>query len=153
VGAGVISFRERDVWVAIKGILDDLGIFDNVYISKGESNHDPEDRRSAEITPYDGSATSSYDDTTGPMEVESRVQIVFYVSEPDDQARDSTAELLLNAAANALNGVSIGNLTWPGFTRITNWRWGPAQPPDQKITAILKFRYDTDAWAGFNTSE
>src|SRR4051794_41027282 len=119
----MISFRERDVWVAAKGLLDDLGIFDNVYISKGHANHDPEDRRSAEITPYDGSATSAYDGTDGPMEVESRVQIVIYVSEPDDQARDAIAELLLNSAANALNGQSIGNLTWPGFTHITNWRW------------------------------
>jgi hypothetical protein len=149
----MISFRERDVWTAIKAILDATKIFDNVYIGVGEANHSAEDILSAEIDAYDGQATDEYDDTSGPLLVESRVQLLLIASDAEPTVRDSKADLILAITANALNGQSLGGLTLPGFTKLSNWRYGPIEPPHRKITAILKFAYLTDSWAGFNTSE
>ena len=44
----------------------------------------------------------------------------------DPQLRDEGAELLLDTAANALNGQSLAGLTFPQTTRIIQWDWQPA---------------------------
>jgi len=149
----MISFRERDVWLAIKSTLEATSAFDNVYIAEGESNHKPEDVRSVEIQPHDGTQHDEWDDTNSPLQVEARLQLMFFASDPDALTRDALCERLFNIAQDALNGQSLGGLTLPGLTRFISWRWGPIEPPNRRLTALLKFAYLTDTWAGFDTTE
>src|SRR4051812_46544098 len=128
----MITFRERDVWQAVKTTLEATRAYDNVYLAEGESNHRPEDVRSVEIQPYDGTSHDEWDDTESPLQVESRLQLIFFASDPDAATRDALCEMIFNIAQDVLNGQSLGGLTMPGFTKFISWKWGPIEPPNRR---------------------
>ena len=68
----------------------------------------------------------------GGLVITSRVAIVLLYRHIDPQLRDEGAELLLDTAANALNGQNLAGLTFPQTTRIIQWDW---QPPTVAGTA------------------
>ena len=63
------------------------------------------------------------------------------------------AELLLNVAADALGGNTLGGAALPSRTRFLSWTWQPPSAPERRITAVLEFQYLVDGPTGFNTAE
>jgi hypothetical protein len=148
-------YRERDIRSSIRDILDQTGAFDGVFLSGL-----PEDRgepsgaaRAVSIEPRETTQSDRWDDTSGSLVMTCRIALTFLARHEDPQIRDEAAELLVNTAANALNGQSLAGATLPGFTRIRGWSWQRPQAPERRIEAVLEFDYLLDNWAGFNTSE
>ena len=82
-----------------------------------------------------------------------RLNLVFLARHEDPQVRDETAELLLNVAADALGGNSLGQAALPSRTRIQSWTWQTPAAPERRITAVLQYQYLVDGPTGFNTAE
>ena len=82
-----------------------------------------------------------------------RVNLTLLARHDDPQIRDETAELLVNVAANVLNGQSLAGATLAGQTRFKSWSWEKAKPPERRITAVLEYQYLVRAWTGSNTAE
>ena len=74
------------------------------------------------------------------------------VRHDDPQLRDEGVELLLNTAANALNGQSLGGLIFPQTARITGWDWQPVTVPERRIQAIFSYQYIVDNWDGYDVN-
>ena len=70
----------------------------------------------------------------------------------DPQLRDEGAELLLDTAANALNGQSLAGWTFPPTTRITQWDWQPPTVPERRINAVFFYQYIVEGWDEYDTT-
>ena len=82
-----------------------------------------------------------------------RLNLIFLARHEDPQIRDDTAELLLNIAADALGGNTLGGVALPSRTRIQSWIWQTPAAPERRIMAVLEFQYLVDCPTGFNTAE
>jgi len=70
----------------------------------------------------------------------------------DPQLRDEGAELLLDTAANTLNGQSLAGLTMPALTRFSGWTWKDATPPERRIIASFSYQYIVEGWESYDTT-
>ena len=88
----------------------------------------------------------------GGLVITSRLGIVLLYRNEDPQLRDEGAELLLDTAANALNGQSLAGLTFPQTTRIIQWDWQAPTVPERRIIAILSYQYIVEGWDEYDTT-
>ncbi len=148
--------RDRDIRNAIQAALMETGAFDGVFVwglpeeyGTGASNVaiaviEPES--TTEDDPWDSAPA-------GGLKVTSRVTITLIYRGEDPQLRDEAAELLMDVAANALNGRSLAGFTSPQWTRFVSWRWEKATVPERRITAIFSYVYIVEGWDAFDTSQ
>lgn len=84
--------------------------------------------------------------------ITSRVSLTLLYRNEDPQLRDEGAELLLDVAANVLNGQSLAGLTFPQQTLITDWTWQPPTVPERRINATLSYQYLVEGWDEYDTT-
>jgi hypothetical protein len=89
---------------------------------------------------------------TGGIVITSRCVIVLAFRHIDPQARDEGAELLLQTVANALNGQSLADLTFPQSTRIIGWDWQPPMVPERRINAMFSYQFINEGWDSYDTT-
>jgi len=150
-----LSIRERDVRNAIHDLLEATGAYDGIYRTGL-----PEDRgeragqtRVVVVEPDQTNQAEPWDDTSGDLVMTCRLAVTFLARHEDPQIRDETAELLLNVAANALNGRSLAGLTLPSSTRFRSWSWQKPTAPERRIRAVLEYQYLIPGWTGAATTE
>lgn len=148
------SFRERDFRAAIRDLLEQTGAFDGVYLSGL-----PEDRggsaaaaQAVSIEPAHTKGADASADDNGDLVMTCQIHLVILARHEDPQIRDESAERLLNVAAAALSGQSLGGAL-PGKTRVLEWSWEKPTAPERRISAVLELQYLVDGWSGFNIDE
>jgi hypothetical protein len=145
--------RDRDVRNAVQAALTETNAFDGVWIwglpedfGTGSSQ-----QAAAAIVPQSSRQEDLWDAApAGGLVITSRVAITLLYRNEEAQARDEGAELLLDTAANALNGQSLAGLTFPQTTRITQWDWQPAASAERRIQAILTYQYIVEGWESYD---
>jgi len=148
--------RDRDVRNAIHDALAATGAFDGVWIRglPEEYGTGASQIAVAAIEPESSSQDDRWDSQmAGGLVVTSRVRLTLLYRNEDPQLRDEAAELLLDTAANALNGQSLAGLTLPAWTRFTGWQWQPATPPERRITVSFSYSYIVEGWEFYDTTE
>jgi len=147
--------RDRDVRTAIQTALMATNAFDAVYLwglpevyGSGASA-----AAVAAVDPVSSTQSDRWDSqTAGGLVVESRVAITLIARNDDPQLRDEAAELLLDKAANALNGQSLAGLTLPALTRFQSWSWTTPTPPERRIDAAFSYQYIVEGWGNYDTT-
>ena len=147
--------RDRDVRDAIQVALIATGNFDGVWLwglpetyGTGSS-----EATAAAIEPVSSTQEDRWDsEPGGGLIVTSTVRLTLLNRNEDPQLRDEGAELLLDTAANALNGQSLAGLTLPPLTRLTGWSWVPPTHPERRITATFTYAYIVEGWDEYDTT-
>jgi hypothetical protein len=147
--------RDRDVRNAIQTALTDTSAFDGVFVWGL-----PEDYGSgaskeafAAIVPMSSRQEDLWDAApAGGLLITTRVAIVLAYRHNDPQLRDEGAELLLDTAANALNGQSLAGLTLPQSARVIQWDWQPPTVPERRINAVFSYQYINEGWDAYDTT-
>jgi hypothetical protein len=145
--------RDRDVRNAIQTALLATGQFDGVWLSglPEDYGQGADELAAAAIEPASSTEADEWDSQlAGGILIHSTVNLTVLVRKSDPQLRDEAAELLLDVAANALNGQVLASLTIPGWTKITSWRWQPPTPPERRIQATLKYSYIVEGFGAFD---
>ncbi len=145
--------RDRDVRNAIHDALVATSAFDGVWIHGLPEEYGGgcgqvaaaaiEPESSTQEDPWDGGTETS-------LVVTSRVTLTLLYRDEDPQLRDEGVELLLNTAANALNGQSLAGFTIPDQTKIVQWRWERPTPPERRIKATVSYQYIVGGWADYD---
>jgi hypothetical protein len=149
--------RDRDVRNAIVSALTTTGAFDSggVWITglPEDSGAPSSDFAAVAIEPVSSTQEDRWDSQTdGGLIVTSRVTITVLNRNADAQLRDEGAEMLLDMAADALNGQSLAGLTLPGLTRFMSWTWQPPMAPERRIAATFTYSYIVEGWDGYDTT-
>lgn len=147
--------RDRDVRSAIQAALAATGAFDAVYLWGA-----PEGRGSgasrfaiATVEPLSSVQEDKFDSAaTGSLVVTSQVALTLIARHEDPQLRDEAAELLLDVAADALNGQALAGFTIPELTRLLNWRWPAPTAPERWIEAVFSYQYIVDFWNSYDVN-
>ena len=147
--------RDRDVRNAIQTALTATGAFDAVWIFGL-----PEDRGTGAseqamcaIIPQGSRQEDLWDSATaGGLVITSRVGLVLAYRHEDPQLRDEGAELLLDTAANALNGQDLGGQIFPQTARVVQWDWQPATVPERRIQAVFSYQYICEGWDNYDVT-
>jgi hypothetical protein len=147
--------RDRDVRNAIVTVLTATGAYDGVWVTglPEDSGSGSSVQAAAAIEPVSSTQDDRWDSQTdGGLVVTSLVRITLVYRHDDPQLRDEGAELLLDVAANALNGQSLAGLTLPGLTRFTGWSWTAPTAPERRIAATFSYQYIVEGWGGYDTT-
>jgi hypothetical protein len=147
--------RDRDVRNAIQTALTETNAFDGVWIwgLPEDFGTASSQQAAAAIVPQSSRQEDLWDAApAGGLVITSRVAITLLYRNEEAQARDEGAELLLDTAANALNGQSLGGLTFPQTTRIVQWDWQPAASAERRIQAILTYQYLVEGWESYDVT-
>jgi len=91
--------------------------------------------------------------TAGGLVITSRVGLILLYRNEDAQLRDEGAELLLDTAANVLNGQNLADLTLPQTARIVQWDWQPPTVPERRIQAVFSYQYIVEGWDNYDTTQ
>lgn len=141
--------RDRDVRNAIQAALLATGLFDAVWIwGLPEDYGDGSSKMSAcAIEPVSGKEEDLWDtEPTGGIIIWGVLRLTIVSRAEDPQARDESAELLLNTAMNALNGTSLASLTMPEHTKFASWKWEKPVNVERRITTTFNYRYIVEGW-------
>ncbi len=153
--------RDRDVRNAIRDALLATSAFDAVWIWGLPEDYGSaaSQLKAAAIEPVSSDQSDRWDaQPAGGLIVTSKVAITFLARDDDPQARDETAELLFDTAANTLNGENFaeynGNvaMTMPGWTRFLSWRWEKPVAPERRIAATFSYAYIVEGWDNYDTT-
>ncbi len=149
--------RERDVRNAIRQALIDTDAFDEVHVSGKAEDYgiSAGATKMCIIEPMGTSEDSFGDDVPeGAIVYVSRIGCTFVGRDQDPQKRDELAELLLDTAADVLNGnnFGLGDMI-PAKTRFTGWNWKNPVAPERQIQAIFQATYWIDGWNQMDTTE
>jgi hypothetical protein len=147
--------RDRDVRNAIQAALIATNAFNGVFVwglpedyGSGASNE-----AFAAVVPQSSRQEDLWDsEPAGGLVITSRVSIVLAFRQIDPQLRDEGAELLLDTAANALNGQSLAGLTLPPTSRIVQWDWQPPTVPERRINAVFSYQYINEGWDEYDVT-
>ncbi len=148
--------RDRDVRNAILDALQATNRFDGVYLwsLKDSADQAAGDARAAAIQPISWTESDQWDDVAaGVIQIDAQCRLVLMARDESPDARDESAEQLLNAACNAINGQSLAGLTLPAWTKIRSARWKDAIPPERQIEATIVYRYLVDDLASFDETD
>lgn len=148
--------REHDVRQAAIDLLAATKAFDNVYAysTPEDQGQRAGDLKAAVVAPMRGVYQYLYDDVTAGAPVCRTTFLVTVMARDEDPAvRDSMADQLMNAAFNAINGKSLGGLTFVQQTLVTDSTWLPEKPPERQVRLTVQAMYATPDWNSFNTSE
>lgn len=150
-----LMYRDRDVRNAIHDALVATDAFDGVWIWGLPEGYGTGSSllSGAAIEPDSSKQDDLWDSgsTTGLL-VTSLVRITLLYREKDPQLRDEGAELLMDTAANALNGQSLAGLTLPDKTCFQMWQWLKPEAPERRIMATFSYQYVVDGWGAFDVS-
>jgi hypothetical protein len=153
--------RDRDVRNAIQTALASTNAFDMasggsaVYLwGLPEDHGSPASQQAAAfIVPMSSRQEDLWDAApAGGLVITTRVGIILCYRDDDAQLRDEGAELLLDTAANALNGQSLAGLTFTQTTRIVQWDWQQVTVPERRINATLSYQYIVERWDDYDTT-
>jgi hypothetical protein len=154
--------RDRDVRNAIQAALAATDVFD-VSANEGAAVWiwgPPEEwgtgsgnECAAWVIPQSSRQEDFWDSApAGGLVITSRVAIVLAYRHSDPQLRDEGAELLLDTAANALNGQDLGGQIIPQTARITGWEWQQPAAPERRIQATYTYQYIVEGWDGYDNT-
>jgi hypothetical protein len=147
--------RDRDVRNAIQAALVATNAFNGVFVwglpedyGSGASNE-----AFAAVVPQSSRQEDLWDAAAaGGIVITSRVSIVLAFRQIDPQLRDEGAELLLDTAANVLNGQSLAGLTFTQTARIVQWDWQPVTVPERRINAVFSYQYIVEGWDEYDVT-
>lgn len=148
--------REHDVRQAAIDLLVATGQFDDVYhySEPADRGRKAGDLRAAVVAPVSGAESLEWDDVTAGAPLCKMTFNVIVMARHDDPAtRDGTADLLLSAVRNALNGQRLAGFTFDQDTIVKNHAWLPETPPERRIRCVVECVYEAPTWNDFNTSE
>lgn len=148
--------RDRDVRNAIQAALLGTGAFDGVWIWGLPEDYGTgaSQLAAAAIEPESSNQDDRWDGTTQiGLVVTSRVSLTLCYRHDDPQLRDEGVELLMDIAANALNGESLADLTLPDVTRFQSWQWQKPEAPERRIKATFTYQYFVEGWEAYDISE
>jgi hypothetical protein len=143
------SGRDRDVRNAIQAALLATGQFDGVWLSGLPEDYGQaaDDLAAAVIEPASSTEVDYWDsEPSGGIIIQSVVTLTLLVRNPDPQLRDEAVELLVDYAADAINGQNLAGITVCGRTKITSWRWQPPAPPERRVAATVQYEYIVEGW-------
>ncbi len=138
-------YRDADVLDAFRAALDATGAFDAVLDALPEEQGESSEYEAlAAITPVPGGARQTQDfvDSGGILNTRrSRYVLTLIVRDEDAGVRNRRLDLLQNIAHNALDGVSVGGMTIPAWTRLDDWGYLKATDPERRVQANGGFAY------------
>ena len=103
-----------------------------------------EDTQAVAIEPWETTQTEPWDDYGGDPLLTCRLNLIFLARHEDPQIRDEMVELLLNVAADALGGNSLGGAGIPARTQIKSESWQKAKVgPSGKLESVLSRKTET----------
>jgi hypothetical protein len=145
--------KDRDVRNAVQAALMATSAFDGVWIWGLPEDYGTGSSQgaAAAITPLSSRQEDLWDAAAaGGLVITSRLQITLLYRHPDPQTRDEAAELLLDVAANALNGNGLDGLVLEQTARVTGWDWQPPVAPERRIQATYSYQYIVEGWDGYD---
>jgi hypothetical protein len=148
--------RERDVRNAIRDAVSRTGHFDGVYLSGLPEDYGfgASSTAVAVIEPDATNHVAGWDSQIeGGLDFRASVKLTLIARDRDGQARDEAAELLLDVAVNAIQGVSLAGFTVPGRTMDVAWRWLRPAAPERRIVVSIAYDYLVEGWNSFDVSE
>jgi hypothetical protein len=131
------------------------GAFDAVSLGGLPEDHGSGSSNTAlaAIEPLSSDQADRWDNAPeGGLIVTSLVTITLLYRHEDAQLRDEAVELLLDTAANALNGQSLAALTLPPLTRFVSWRWEKPKAPERRISATFSYQYLVEGWNSYDVT-
>lgn len=142
---------DRDIHRDIVARLIDIGDFDAVEIGHPKEFDEifPADRQAVTlVTPI---GWDELDDADSEEVVRKlRYTLTLAVREHDPELRYELLDRFANAAADALDGRSLADLTEPAFTKLRQGRYGDPTGPEQRITIAGEAQYRV---IGFDTHD
>jgi hypothetical protein len=147
--------RDRDVRNAIQAALIATDAFNGVHVwgLPEDYGSGSSEQAAAWIVPQSSRQEDLWDAAAaGGLVITSRVALLLAYRHDDPQARDEGAELLLDTAANALNGRDFGGLVFPQTARVTGWDWQPPASAERRIQATFSYQYITEGWDNYDTT-
>jgi hypothetical protein len=147
--------RDRDVRNAIQAALENTDAFSGVHLWSPPEDYGSGSSEQAAvwIVPQSSRQEDLWDAAAaGGLVITSRIGLLLVYRHEDPQLRDEGAELLLDTAANALNGQSLGGLIFTQTARITGWDWQPPTVPERRIQATFSCQYIVEGWDNYDTT-
>lgn len=140
------GFRDRDIRHAIKAALLATGFFDQVVLANTEDDYSlpyAVEARLAMIDLYKQDVKAMWDtDDLENVVVDSHIKLSFIAQSDSPQRRDELIEQMMNAAYNAMVGVSWLGQTMPAFSAFGPYVKSPkALPPVREVDRIYTYRY------------
>ena len=147
--------RDRDVRNAVHDALVATNAFDGVWIWGLPENYGTGTSLLSGVA-IEPASSKQEDLWDGGIEigvlVTSSVRITLLYRNEDPQLRDEGAELLLDTAANALNGQTFASLTLPDTTRFQSWQWQKPEGPERRIVATFSYQYIVEGWGAYDVT-
>jgi len=156
--------RDRDIRNAIHDALVATQAFDGVWIwgLPEDYGSGASQLAAAAIEPDSSTQEDRWDaPALGELIVTTTVTITLLARNDDPQLRDEAVELLLDTAANALNGQNFAAfnavdgtpITMPGLTRFRSWKWLPAAAPERRIRSTFSYAYLVEGWNALDVNQ
>ena len=149
--------RDRDIRNAIQAALQATDAFNGVHLwgSPEDFGSGASEQAAVWIVPQSSRQEDLWDAApAGGLVITSRIGLLLVYRSPadDPQIRDEGAELLLDTAANALNGNGFGGLVFTQTARITGWDWQPPASSERRIQAVFSYQYNVEGWDEYDTT-
>jgi hypothetical protein len=147
--------RDRDVRNAIQQALTDTDAFNGVHVwgLPEDYGSGSSEQAAVWIVPQSSRQEDLWDAAPDAgLVISTRIGLLLAYRHDDPQTRDEGAELLLDTAANALNGQSLGGLIFPQTARITGWDWQPPASAERRIQATFTCQYIVEGWDEYDTT-
>lgn len=147
--------RDRDVRNAIQQALTDTDAFNGVHVwgLPEDYGSGSSEQAAVWIVPQSSRQEDLWDAAAaGGLVITTRVGLLLAYRHDDPQTRDEAVELLLDTAANALNGQSLGGLIFPQTARITGWDWQPPASAERRIQATFSCQYIVEGWDEYDVT-
>jgi hypothetical protein len=147
--------RDRDVRNAIQQALTDTDAFNGVHVwgLPEDYGSGSSEQAAVWIVPQSSRQEDLWDAAPDAgLVISTRIGLLLAYRHDDPQTRDEGAELLLDTAANALNGQSLGGLIFPQTARITGWDWQPPASAERRIQATFSAQYIVEGWDSYDTT-
>ena len=152
--------RDRDIRNAIQAALIGTDAFNGVHVwgLPEDYGSGSSEQAAVWIVPQSSRQEDLWDAAAaGGLVITTRIGLLLAYRHDDPQARDEGAELLLDTAANALNGngfpqIDGSNLIFPQTARITGWDWQPPASAERRIQAMFSCQYIVEGWDEYDTT-
>jgi hypothetical protein len=147
--------RDRDVRNAIQAALTSTDAFNGVHVwgLPEDYGSGSSEQAAVWIVPQSSRQEDFWDSApAGGLVITTRIGLLLAYRHDDPQTRDEGAELLLDTAANALNGQSFGGLIFPETARVTSWDWQPPTSAERRIQATFSCQYIVEGWDEYDVT-
>ena len=147
--------RDRDIRNAIQAALIGTDAFNGVHVwgLPEDYGSGSSEQAAVWIVPQSSRQEDLWDSApAGGLVITTRIGLLLAYRHDNPQARDEGAELLLDTAANALNGNGLGGLIFTQTARIISWDWQPPASAERRIQAIFSCQYIVEGWDEYDTT-